>query len=240
MNQYSDNEFSEPVPSDPTEGQNTMAVLNTIGGGEDALAEGEPLGLDPGADKAKISGSSLAVGVVVVLGAVALFGMRLTLGAIASGDNPIEDIAQIEGFLATQAAAQQTGNDGPIKAPTDESRRVIDELNVDPTDNQVPAEEVKTNPFDLSQIVAKAKPDTPNDTDPQGNEKTIAMKRAMQEKSKLKVDSISGQMAFINGDLYRVGEKIGNSGFVLESIEGLKCKIRTTDEYRFLMVLEYQ
>ena len=223
------------------DGQNTMAVLNTLGGGgEDALAEGEPLGLDARADKARLSGSTLAVGVVVVLGAAALFGMRMTLGAIAGGDSPIEDITQIENFLQTQAAAVKAGAEGPIKAPDDESRHVLEELSQNPTDHQVPADEVETNPFDISNIVARTPETTDNPNAPAADPVALAKADAIRRASKLRVDSISGNMAFINGDLYRVGEVIGDSGFTLEAIDGLKCVIKTTDGHNIKLAIVYK
>lgn len=238
MSIYSDNEDTGMDLHEDADGQNTMAVLNTLGGGEDALAEGEPLGLDPEAGRAKISGSSLAVGVVVVLGAVALFGMRMTLNAIASSDDPTSAISEIEVFMAEIAAANKVGAQGPIKEPTDESRKVLDALKIDPTDHQIPAEEVESNPFDLSKIVTGPAPDP--DTNPKPDEEKVARERAKAVAAKLKVDAISGNMAFINGDRYRVGDTIGSSGFKLVAIEGLTCKIKTTDKYGFDEVLEYK
>lgn len=239
MSIYKDSQDDSGLHDDSA-GENTMAVLSTLGGGEDPLAEGEPLGLDPDADKGKISGSSLAVGVVVVLAAVALLGMRMTLGAIAGGNSPAEDIAQIETFLTKHSAAVQTGNQGPISAPDDESKRVLDDLKKNPTDHQVPPEEVETNPFDITNVVTHtvtATSDTPGSS---ADPRAIAQDKARKAAKSLKIDSISGKMAFINGELYRVGDKIGSTGFMLESIEGLKCKIRTTDQYGFTMVLEYR
>lgn len=229
--------------TDENDGANTMAVLNTLGGGggEDVLAEGEPLGLDTDSDKGKISGSSLAVGVVIVLAVVALLGMRLTLGAITGDNNPVDDIAQIETFLQNQATAVKAGVQGTIKAPDQESKRVMDELQIDPTKHQVPAEEVEGNPFDISKIVARDSGNAKTTGGPaKPDARQTAYDKATAAKNKLRVDSISGQMAFINGDLYRVGDKIAGTGFVLQGVEGLKCTLKTTDEYAFEMTIEYR
>lgn len=240
MSTYDENDATASGQSEDSDGQNTMAVLSTLGGSEEAIEEGERLGLDPEANKPKISGSSLAVGVVVVLGAVALFGMRMTLGALASGDNPIDDISQIENFLETQKAATKTGNDGPIKAPDAESKQVLEQLKQNPTDHQVPANEVETNPFDLSTIVATTTTTTVDDTTPEADPRAAAQVRASRTLASLKVDLISGNMASINGDLYRVGQKIGDTGFMLHSVDGLKCILKTTDEFGIEMPLLYQ
>ena len=243
MTSYNGNEefLNEEVDSD--EGLNTMAVLSTLGGsaGDEAMAEGEPLGLDPDAGKAKLSGSTLAVGVVVVLGAVAVLGMKLTLGALASGSDPTDAMAEIEVFLAQQSAAQTVGVEGPIKAPDDESNRVLEELKQDMTEHQVPAEEVESNPFDISQIVRTAvKPPVGPGPKPPTDARGEAVKRAQADAAKLKVDGISGPIVFIDGKDYRVGETLDGGRFTLTSIDGLTCIIRTTDEHRIALRLRYR
>lgn len=241
MSSYNENEddfLSEQADDD---GLNTMAVLSTLGGGgDDALAEGEPLGMDPDAGKAKLSGSTLAVGVVVVLGAVTLLGMKLTLGAMNAGSGPSEAMAEIDSFIAKQAAAQQTGHDGPIKAPDQESTQVLEELKQDPTDHQVPAEEVETNPFDISNIVTRVTTTTTTGDDPATDPREVALGRAKTAASKLRVDGISGTVVFIDGKDYRVGDTIGGGVFELSSIDGLTCIIRTTDEHRIALRLRYR
>lgn len=245
MSSYNDNDesfLSEDAGSD--EGQNTMAVLSTLGGGggDDVLAEGEPLGLDPESGKAKLSGSTLAVGVVVVLGAATVLGMKLTLGAMGVGTGPAEAMAEIDSFIATQSAAQQTGNDGPIKAPDQESQQVLAELNQDPTDHQVPSEEVEGNPFDISEIVRTrtTQPDATTAAAPTTDPRAAAVKRAQAEAGKLKIDGISGPIVFIDGKDYRVGDTLDGGKFTLTSIDGLTCIIRTTDEHRIALRLRYR
>lgn len=241
MNFYNEQEdTASNTPESDDAGLNTMSVLSTLGGGENELAEGEPLGLDPDAGKAKLSGSSLAVGVVVVLGAVALLGMKLTLGSIGEGDGPADDIAQIDGFLATQAAAVKTNAQGPIKTPDAESQMVLDALKVDPTEHQVPAEQVESNPFDISQIVRKAPTSNPTESTPTTDPRSLAIERAKRTAGKLKLDSISGDIVFIDGEMVRVGQPIGQSGFKLESVDGLSCIIRTTDEFKIGLRLRYR
>ncbi len=223
-------------------GMNTMAVLSTLGGsgGEETMAEGEPLGLDPDGGKAKLSGSSLAVGVVVVLGAVTLLGMKLTLGALSGGAGPSEAMAEIDSFIAKQSAAQQVGHDGPIKAPDEESQQVLEELKQNPTDHQVPAEEVETNPFDISNIVTRATVPNQTGNDPSADPREVAVSRARTLAGKLQVDGISGQIVFIDGKDYRIGDTIGDGTFELAAIDGLTCIIRTTDEHRIALRLRYR
>ncbi|MFK7788416.1 MAG: hypothetical protein AB8C95_02840 [Phycisphaeraceae bacterium] len=238
MSSYNDTN-EEFIGEEADDGQNTMAVLNTLGGGGNP-AEGEPLGLDPTAGKAKLSGSSLAVGVVVVFGAVTLLGMKLTLGAMNGGTGPSEAMAEIDSFIAKQNAAQQVGEDGPIKAPDAESKQVLEELKQDPTDHQVPAEEVETNPFDISEIVTRQTVPGETDTGPATDPREIAVARAKTEAGKLQIDGISGQVVFIDGKDYRIGDAIGEGVFELAAIDGLTCIIRTTDEHRIALRLRYR
>lgn len=244
MSSYNSNQESfegEDVGSD--EGQHTMAVLSTLGGGggEAVLAEGAPMGLDHEAGQAKLSGSTLAVGVVVVLGAATLFGMKMTLGSIVAGAGPAEAIAEIDSFIATHTAAQQTGNEGPIKAPDGESEQVLAELRQDPNANQIPPEDVKGNPFDISQIVQARTPKGPDGTAASTiDHRAEAVKRAQAEAGKLKIDGISGPIVFIDGKDYRVGDTIAGGKFTLTSIDGLACIVRTTDEYRISLRLRYR
>lgn len=241
MTSYTDEEFDNDDAHND-EGLNTMAVLSTLGGsgGEDVIAEGEPLGLDPEAGKAKLSGSTLAVGVVVVFGAVTLLGMKLTLGAMSGGTAASEAMAEIDSFIATQTAAAQTGNDGPIKAPDAESQQVLEELKQDPTEHQVPAEEVESNPFDISEIVkTKVTPPTGGGERPIDSREE-AVKLAQAAAGKLKVDGISGPIVFIDGKDYRVGDAIADGQFELVSIDGLTCIIRTNDEHGISLRLRYR
>ncbi|MEO0475092.1 MAG: hypothetical protein AAF085_03850 [Planctomycetota bacterium] len=243
MSSYNDdNEDFLNEPADGDDGLNTMAVLNTIGGGEDAMAEGEPLGLDPDAGKAKLSGSTLAVGVVVVLGAVTLLGMKLTLGSITTDTSYAEAEAAITTFIATQSAAQKAGTEGPISAPDAESQKVLAELNDDPVKHQVPVEEVENDPFDISEIVrTPTKPPTDTgSTGPATDPRELAVKRAQAAASKFKVDGISGPIVFIDGKDYRIGDTIVGGQFELVSIDGLTCIIRTTDEHKIALRLRYR
>lgn len=244
MSSYNDNDesfLSEDATSD--DGQNTMAVLSTLGGGGDeVLAEGEPLGLDPDSGKAKLSGSTLAVGVVVVLGAATVFGMKLTLGAMGVGSGPSEAMAEIDSFIATHSAAQISGHEGPIKAPDQESQQVLAELRQDPNANQIPPEEVEGNPFDISQIVRTSVAKNPTDTTNKESKdpREAARKSAQAAAGKLKVDGISGPIVFIDGKDYRVGDTLAGGKFTLMSIDGLTCVIRTTDEHRITLRLRYR
>jgi hypothetical protein len=243
MSSYNDTDEDFLSENTDDDGQNTMAVLNTLGGGggDDVLAEGEPLGLDPDSGKAKLSGSTLAVGVVVVLGAVTLLGMKLTLGAMGVGAGPAEAMAEIDSFIAKQHAAQQTGHDGPLKAPDQESNDVLEELKQDPTDHQVPPEEVKTNPFDFSDLFPRRDiDDGTGKPAPKQDSREIALAKAQTAAGKIRVDGISGKIVFLDGKDYRVGDTIDGGQFEIAEIDGLSCIIRTTDEHGIALRLRYR
>lgn len=240
MTGYNDDKNAYLNEDETDEGMNTMAVLSTLGGGEDAPIEGEPLGLEADGGKSKLSGSTLAVGVVVVFGAVTLLGMKLTLGAMNGSAGPSEAMAEIDSFIAKQSAAQQVGEDGPIKAPDEQSQQVLAELRQDPTDHQVPAEEVETNPFDISNIVTRETVQDQTAQGPATDPREIAVNRARTAAGSLKIDGISGQVVFIDGKDYRIGDTIGDGTFELAAIDGLTCIIRTTDKHAIALRLRYR
>jgi len=243
MSMYTDDNEDTLNQADNTDGENTMAVLSTLGGGsggEDPMAEGEPLGLDASEGKAKVSGSGLAVGVVVVLGAVALGVMKFSLGAIGVDTDPSSAIAEIDGFIASHTAAENKDAQGPLGASDQESNQVLEELKQDPTDHQVPAEKIATNPFQISALLAGKRDSDEGPAVPNSNARAKAIEKARQSAAKLKVDMISGQIAYINGEIYRAGDEIGESGFVLEKIDGLSCIIRTTDQHKLPFRLRYR
>ena len=239
MNLYAQDNDTDQMQDVDADGENTMAVLSTLGGGGDALPEGEAIGLDAVAKKTKISGSGLAVGVVVVLGALSLVGMKLTLGVIGVGTDPATAIAEIDGFIATyQSSPQSTVDTG---SQDQQSKQVLEELKQDPNAYQIPAEQVQTNPFDLGNVFAsQTTTDGTTTKTPTLSSRQVAIEEAQRVASKLKVDMISGKIAYIDGQMYRIGDAIGKTGFKLESIEGLTCKIRTTDEHKLLFRLRYR
>ena len=241
MNIYDNTHEDDQDAQGSEEGLNTMAVLSTLGGGEEPLPEGEALGLDPDAGQAKLSGSSLAVGVVVVLGAVALLGMKLTLGSIAGGDDPTEDISQIDAFLLTHTS----GGGTTISEPDAQSQQVLEELNADPTDHQVPAEEVESNPFDISVLIATGTETDTTPTTPRGGPtpeelRQEAYESAQRAVAQMTVNAIAGNVVFIDGQQCRIGQALGNTGFMIEGVEGLVVILRTTDEYAFRLELNYR
>lgn len=243
MTMYTDDNEDTVNQVGGTDGENTMAVLSTLGGGgggEDLMAEGEPLGLDSTAGKAKLSGSGLAVGVVVVLGAVALGVMKFSLGAIGVDTDPSSAIAEIDGFIASHTNKAGEGEDASASASDQESIKVLEELKQDPTDHQVPAEKIETNPFQISALIARKSTGDDGPAGPSTNARDTAIQKAKQSAAKLKVDMISGQIAYINGEIYRAGDEIGESGFVLEKIDGLSCIIRTTDQHKLPFRLRYR
>lgn len=217
---------------EPDNGENSMAVLSTFGGG-DVSPEGQPLGMDPAASESKLSGSTLAVGAVIVVGVGLLFGvMKLTLNPGSTDATTAEAIQEIEAFMIQITAADATGTQGPIAPITGDSIQIIHELEADPTEHQVPVENVQKNPFEMAGI---ERPDTGGDEEVTGptEEELIAaeLERYMETARGFKVDSISGTgrraVVFIDGSMYRIGDEIGDSGFTIAEVDGLTVVILT-------------
>ncbi|XAL99524.1 hypothetical protein OT109_18340 [Phycisphaeraceae bacterium D3-23] len=214
---------------DHDDSDNTMAVLSSLGGG-DQEPEGQPLGLDPDAGRSKLSGSTLAVGAVVLVGVGALFAMKMTLKAEAVDATTAEAELAINVFMDQLAAAEATGVQGPIEQIGGESMQIINELKADPTAHQVPSEEVEKNPFELMGIVRAPVIEDEN-TGPSQEELEARELEGLQAVARgFHVDSISGRgpraVVFIDGAMYRIGDTIAGSGFTVAEVDGLDVVVR--------------
>ena len=218
--------------ADNDNSDNTMAVLNTLGGG-DVSPEGQPLGMDPAANESKLSGSTLAVGAVILVGVSLLFVvMKMTLNPGSTDATTAEAIEEIERFMVEITAAEATGLQGPIEPITGDSVRIIHELEADPTAHQVPAEQVQKNPFELVGVV---RPDRGEEEDTSGPTQAELEERELERYKEIargfNVDSISGKderaVVFISGNMYRVGDQIADTGFTISAVEGLVVIIQT-------------
>lgn len=214
----------EDTQHDETE--NTMAVLSSLGGGE-LEPEGQPLGLDTEASESKLSGSTLAVGVVVLVGVAALFAMKMTLKADAADSATTEAIQEIDKFMTDLVAAEVTGNQSPIQRVDGASETIINELSADPTEHQVPVEEVEKNPFEMMGLAAPPPVEDPVVTGPTPEEQLENYKVIART---FNVDSISGSderaVVFIDGAMYRIGDTIADSGFTVVAVDGLDVVIQ--------------
>lgn len=226
----SDNDLNPNLPSEVDDTDDTMSMMSTFGGG-DVDPEGQPLGLDPDAGKAKLSGSTLAVAVVVVLGVGALAAMKMTLKAVASDSGTAEAIQLVEDFMIKIDAAEQAGVQGPIEPINGDSTRIINELESDPTEFQVPTDEVQKNPFAMVGLPTPPPSDDNTDTGPTDEQLAEQqLERYKQIARGFTVNSISGTgeraAVVIDGELYRVGQVIGDSGFTIARVDGVNVIIR--------------
>ncbi|MEM1355360.1 MAG: hypothetical protein AAGC44_02825 [Planctomycetota bacterium] len=218
----------EPENTGQPEGEESSSMLSTIGG--DTQPEGEPLGMDGLETKAKISTSTLAIGLVVVLGAAVLFGMKLTLGVAATDEQTQAAIQDIEKFMIEMAAAEEQSAQGPLKSPTAESEKVFAQLKQDPTDHQVPSEQVEKNPFELVGIVRdQPEEDDPQPTGPTAEQILDAEKQLAKQLTVNTIMNGNNPMAFINNEMYRVGAQIDDSIFVVHEIEQRSVIIRSVE-----------
>ena len=226
----SDNDINPSLPGAGEESEPTLSALSAFGGG-DVDPEGQPLGLDPDAGRAKLSGSTLAVGVVVVIGIAVLAGMKMTLKAIASDDNAVEAIQLVEAFMVKMDAAEQAGAQGPIQRADGESTRIISELESDPTQFQVPPEQVQKNPFALTGVQRPERTDGSARGGPSAAELEAAeLERLSRIARGFKIGSISGTgdraVVFINGSMYRMGDEVDQTGFTIAEVDGLDVIVR--------------
>lgn len=219
----------EQTTTGRTDGEESMSMLSTLGGGE-VQPEGEPLGMEGVGGKAKLSTSTLAIGVVIVLGVASLLGMKMTLGGTTTDEKTQAAIQDIEKFMIEIAAAEKVSAQGPLQSPTAESEKVFAQLRQDPTQHQVPPDQVEKNPFELVGIV---RPDlTQPETAPTGPTKEEILAREKLLAEKLKVNTImsgNNPRAFISNEMYSVGDRIDETIFVVEQIEQRSVVIKAVD-----------
>jgi len=217
--------------------ETTMSVMSSINGGVDEnLADDALLGLDSSASKSKLNGSTLAVGVTIVVGVLGIIVMSRTLRTVSADDKTKEAMAKIEAFIGTEAAAESLGIQGAIDPITDESQRVIEQLEANPTDHQVPSEEVEKNPFALFPGIIPERTIDDGTTDPPPPLVDVdALKRRHRQTAEgFHIDSISGSderaVVFINGSMYRVGDEIQDTGFTVFKVEGLDVLVLAPED----------
>lgn len=229
--------MNEEAAPEQGRGEESMSMLSTMAGNESVSAEGEPLGMDGVAGKAKLSTSTLAIGVVVVLGAATLFGMKLSLGNAETDEATASAIAEIDTFITQIAEAEKHQAQGPISSTNKESEKVFEQLRQDPTQHQVPPEQVEKNPFELVGVEI-AGPDKPL-TGPDGPSPEQLLERDRTAAKAIKINTIMNgrePMVFINSEQYRVGDTIGTTIFSIHAIEDLSIIVRSSVSNNLLRI----
>jgi hypothetical protein len=224
----------EPSPNfTPTE-TNALDQAQASGGGGvfrlEAMAPGmenaEAVMAAP--RKRKISTQALALAILLVVGLLMIYGMRLL------GIGPLTRLqaAPIPDYDVSKPSARMSDH-----------KKILQDLAVDHAASQVPVSEVQKNPFKMSDIVPQAPvAGGPPGADPNAAARSAAdRERAAAEKKRqtihqtlagLKVNGIIGgsnPVARISGEAVRVGDTVGEM-FTVKAIKGRSVEVELEGE----------
>lgn len=186
-------------------GGNFLTEIRSGGAG----VEGAPVIETPPAPRFKISGPTALVLVVAAVGIGALLGMR-KLTAPGSA-------------LATVTIDYTPGK----RSAADAHRRLVEVLDRSSTPVQVPTDQIKKNPFQLS-VAPAAAPIAPGGEDKEAMEIRLRaaelaarQKKLVDALGTLKVNGVmkgAVPVARVNGELVRVGDPVGDGLFRVSAI----------------------
>ena len=206
-----------------------QATTKSLMGVAQLNGAGDDLEIDSVASRSRFfnSGTLLLV-LVFLVSAAGLYLMRVTQGSVSMVSIASDIEAKIEQALAEHANPGALAPNSPLRGDNidalfEDTDSIIDVFLLDLTRKQVPIEFIKKNPFMLLTL-------QPTPTAAQGgNGGGPAAVRTDQnrvndlntEVAALELQSVvSGHlpMAMINGEFYRIGQRVGS--FTVKSIEG--------------------
>lgn len=206
-------------------------------------------GFDMGAaKKAPINSHGVLTLGILVLAAVAIWGMR-SIGLKGQTGVMAQDISSLGGI--------DTGAKPPA-VMTVEDKRLLADLSASRTANQVPGEDLQKNPFSLSEATRPKPKATPGAPLPAtASPEDIAAARQNELLSALSEYKLQGVMggasavARINGKAYRVGDTLshGKPGeknakqqgpeFVVKAVDGREVTV-TCETFSFILSMDGQ
>ena len=199
-------------------------------------AEPGVLGLDTGEDDAsgsKLPQSTLLILAIVVVAGGALWFMRMSQSDLGEDRIDAEVRAKIDQAVAKFSNRDAMSPDDPLNpANIDElfadTESVVAMFATDYTQNQVPVEYVKKNPFVLDRPEApepEASPKDDRDLERQYQQWLTERRREIQ---RLNLEAVMGgtnPVAIVDGESVQVGQRLGN--FEVVAIEGQTMRLET-------------
>ncbi|MEM9296536.1 MAG: hypothetical protein AAGA57_12095, partial [Planctomycetota bacterium] len=145
------------------EDNESLSMLGGFGG--EVQPEGEPLGLE-GPSTPKVPQTVWVVGGLIIVGAGALLGMRLTQSPMAADAATQETVAQVDAFVQKMGDPTSVDPADPFHKDNldnlvDTADEIAARLNADHSEKLVPVHEVSKNPFRFG----FPKPEVADDTD---------------------------------------------------------------------------
>lgn len=225
-----DDDLSPAGVSEHDKKQSAIVMsLHGLGGPEE-LPEADDLQFDESRPGLKnVSQSTLLLILVVLIAAGALYAMRASHGDMGSNGMNSAVEAKIEQALAKLTRPEALRNDDPLLTQNltrlfRDTDAIIEIFAVDPSEQQVPAAQLKKNPFRVHTVNTADLLDDP-DANARAAERERAKlkKQLIDEYKTLKLQSVvAGRMpiAMINNNMHREGDALGS--FTVR-------KIRTTE-----------
>lgn len=223
MSQFDD--FDNEFEQDGEEPQ-SMSLMGGIAGGG-ALPGGE-FAMGEGSESKKITQQSLIIGLTVT---VIAFGALVAMRFNQSGASASAISAETQQFMDTMdakiASLGNMADDDPlnpkrIRELFRDTAAIVAAIEDDPTVKQVPVDQVQMNPF----TPVNAKPKTTvvvDDAAVLEAQRTAKLQELYGELTRVDIQSLVGgsrPRAFIGGDLYKLGDKLGS--FTIKEIDNRK------------------
>lgn len=220
---------------DEEESPSTMSLMSGVA--QPDRAEPGVLGLDTGEGESdagsKLPQSTLLILAIVVVAGGALWFMRMSQSDLGGDRIDAEVRAKIDQAVAKFSNRAAMSPDDPINPDNiDElfadTEAVVAMFATDYTQNQVPVEFVKKNPFVLDRpkpTESAAAPSNNRDLERQYQQWLSDRRREIQ---KLNLEAVMGgstPVAIVDGESVRVGQRLGN--FEVVAIEAQTMRLQT-------------
>ncbi|MBB6431321.1 hypothetical protein [Algisphaera agarilytica] len=221
MSEFED--FDNPVNESFEEEPQTMSLMGGIAGGGALPGDEFAIG---GNESKKLTQQSILIGLtvtVVAFGALTL--MRVTQKDASAADVSAETMQFMTELDIRIANMDKMSENDPlnpvnIKRLFQDTDEIVAAIEDDPTEKQVPLELVQMNPFTLVQQKTAEVTEAVDSEAMREAERSAELQNLYGELARIEIQSLVGgkrPAAFIGGDLFKVGDKIGS--FVITQID---------------------
>lgn len=249
MNQDYLNNPMDPDSNDAEQEPTSMSLLGGIAGddsGSGAEADEFVIGSSKPASKLLSQGTLLIVAVAAIAGGT-LYAMRVTSGDISADTVDAVVEARIEQALTKLSKPEAMADDDPLREQNiqtlfQDTETIVDMFATDPTNRQVPLEQVKKDPFEIA--IRKPSPEVDNSANDRiaarkaAEERELLVRKIKREADELELQTIMRSrvpVAVISGEVVRAGQSV--NGFTVKSIDELSVNLESQG-LRFKLTLE--
>ena len=208
----------------------TMSLMSGVAQSQ-GVSDADVLGIDDDSERSKLPQSTLLILAVVVIAGGALMLMRMSHGDLQSERLTADVRAKIDQAVAKFSNQHAMSPNDPMRPENiDELFRdtesVVAMFATDFTENQVPVQYVKKNPFVLDRPKSEKKEKTDDGELERRYQQWLTERR--REIQKLHLEAVMGgatPVAIVDGESVTVGQKLGS--FKVAAIEGQTMRLET-------------